>query len=1394
MNPTRPFRTAFAALLLLSGFTSARAAGQLRIRDDILPTVLVNRNYSYQLQGQGGTGGPYTFACPAPCGLPPNYSLSSGGLISYTYSGTNPTLAGHYSATVTLADGQNPIASQTLKLEILKAEAWSNWCPRGHYGGNATSVAASSQFATDNTAVAGSPNGATFTLDGGRSWNPVFSLGPLPVTSIAVDQCTSNPLKFWVLSGNVSITQLRNLGGPFSGTVYSDPGAVQRVDGLGATGTVTFEFKLPAAWTGGRRRIRQAYRQCTGEMLASDDKGGVIYRNGGGTWVGLNSFSGITGPFAVRDIAYGDNAKHTRGAALVHDINAGVTKLYTIDTALSSIWARCADLPAPAAGAQWLSLALTPDGQLVAGSTGGDTRVVPVSSCGLTPTSNPGPAFRDGNAAVNPAVNGFVVSPCYGSGGNKGLYAVTSAGVFHSADVTAGAANPFLRQGVGLLSETLGDLAVSSACTDGRLISASGRRGLFFGDANGFCPAQTGQDNDAADFNAFAATRAFVSPTASACGALNTPIGLHAGSRSAGLFRVNSKGHELFYAGATREKSIVDLDTAFNGTSDVLYAATNSGVYRSDDGGLHYNQFYPTDEPLLALRGAPGNSAGGAYAISSTSLYAAGAAPPWSRIFPFPVTGGQAADLYVGGPLSSNPNDDTVWIAFGTGGLMEFHTIGGTPALLTQSTGLNGLDIRVVTATQKLGVPNLVYLHAKNTASGAFQLLRGVKPAASPYNQQISFSPLTASGLPVNEEAIHIVVENRGLATAGYVWVLLPSQGLYLSTDGGSSFTHITGTRTNSSVGNGMPPNFIPIALIPSRDFDSSTGKRDLAVLVAGKGVYYSNDGGNTYCFGPTVLNQVPVSSASGAGLAPLLTENRMKAAFAAASGAAAPDAPQATQPDGGILAITTSTTSNDIQIAGTDHGVFYSDDGGANWANRSFADQAVGALLVALPGDAALIAGSTDGIWRSADWGQNWTHVYTGGTVTAFAQNATGGQIAATLAAGAVLRSIDGGLTFSPQSGPTDGNAVDYNGSTTLAAPVAPVAPAGATAAYWMAGTGSGVSYSSDAATWTLANGSNSDYLISGLSGSWQAAATLGGTPSKVLSGNSLNGLYRTLSGGDIWRKVSGTGSGLETTSQNAAALVTATSQYGNLDALVGMVGAANGGVYLSGDAGEHWTQINAGYDPNNLNITTLAKTSCTGCPVQYYSGTYGGGVYTRTVTVNPAPAITGWCVGSTGCTCGTASVTGPQEGGQAFRLCGSGFAGSAAIEFDGLAATGCSFVSSSAYTCTGTPAHFVGPATIRLRNSDTRAGSASANAYSYVAGAPRAANTLRIAKNGADAALTWTCSPACNPVAARVYRSQNAAFSLNIEQYNGGTAGSFTNTAALATSAYPSYFWSVE
>jgi hypothetical protein len=219
------------------------------------------------------------------------------------------------------------------------------------------------------------------------------------------------------------------------------------------------------------------------------------------------------------------------------------------------------------------------------------------------------------------------------------------------------------------------------------------------------------------------------------------------------------------------------------------------------------------------------------------------------------------------------------------------------------------------------------------------------------------------------------------------------------------------------------------------------------------------------------------------------------------------------------------------------------------------------------------------------------------------------------------------------------------------------------------------------------------------------------------VFAGHSSSGLYRTLNGGDSWENVSGPGSGLEGTSRNVAALLPTRTAAGGTDVLAGISGAANGGAYLSGDGGEHWMQLSVGFNPATMNLSTLVKTSCSGCPVQYYSGSYGSGTYARTIPVLPPPALTGWCFGAATCNCSAVPPLG--RGGQPFKLCGTGFQQLAAVEF-GMAGSWsgpmqCRVLTAGSITCAATPLHLPGKVAIRLRNPDTRTGYA-AQQFTYV------------------------------------------------------------------------------
>ncbi len=511
------------------------------------------------------------------------------------------------------------------------------------------------------------------------------------------------------------------------------------------------------------------------------------------------------------------------------------------------------------------------------------------------------------------------------------------------------------------------------------------------------------------------------------------------------------------------------------------------------------------------------------------------------------------------------------------------------------------------------------------------------------------------------------------------------------------------------------------------------------------------------------------------------------------------------------------------VVYIGTQSGrVYYSQDDGnsADEVTANLLGGKIQAMVTTGSTTTRLVVGTPAGVYHRTDFTGNgyWTLAATG-DFRAFTRDSA--SLYAARADGRSLRSDDGGVSWLLLAAAlTDATAVSFNNQTTPtltvsgggAAAPAPRIAAGTTASLWSASALSGSFYSVDGgANWLGAPGGN-DYRLPTGAGNYNAVQALGLNAQsggrEVLVGHGAQGVFLSRDGGDTWRNVSGPGSGLEATSKNASTFLATTTAYATTDVLVGVNGQLNGGVYLSGDGGEHWTQVNQGFDPNNLSISSLVRTSCTGCPVQYYSGTYGNGVYTRTITVNKPPfqdVAATWCAGG-GCGCAGATATLSEAGGDSFKICGGNFQNGAVVEIDGVPAGGCTQSGGTLITCSGSPAHPAGPAArVVVRNPDTRARALPANAFTYGAAAPRASNA-RAAKNGADVWLSWSCTGCTTGAPARIYRAQNPRFSLYLEPYNGGANGTLTGgcTAASgnnscynnggAVSSAQSYFWTVE
>ncbi|PYP89132.1 MAG: hypothetical protein DMF61_03970 [Blastocatellia bacterium AA13] len=103
--------------------------------------------------------------------------------------------------------------------------------------------------------------------------------------------------------------------------------------------------------------------------------------------------------------------------------------------------------------------------------------------------------------------------------------------------------------------------------------------------------------------------------------------------------------------------------------------------------------------------------------------------------------------------------------------------------------------------------------------------------------------------------------------------------------------------------------------------------------------------------------------------------------------------------------------------------------------------------------------------------------------------------------------------------------------------------------------------------------------------------------------------------------------------------------------------------------------------------------------------SGTLTGG-FTYSAPANPAPTVTS-----------ASPSSGPDTGGTAVTISGTGFLAGATVKFGGTAATNVNVVNGTSITAT-TPAHIAGAADVVVTNTDGQSGGRSA-AFTYVGGA---------------------------------------------------------------------------
>jgi len=283
--------------------------------------------------------------------------------------------------------------------------------------------------------------------------------------------------------------------------------------------------------------------------------------------------------------------------------------------------------------------------------------------------------------------------------------------------------------------------------------------------------------------------------------------------------------------------------------------------------------------------------------------------------------------------------------------------------------------------------------------------------------------------------------------------------------------------------------------------------------------------------------------------------------------------------------------------VGTTQGGVHLSEDGGATWAlsNEGLTNRAVHSLAADPSAPGTFLAGTRKGAFRSTDGGRSWTHVLKGGCdpEVQHLRYAPSDPKRVYAHSGRdfcqVARSDDGGLTWRDLKAPRDA-------STMLGHFAFHVDPANADRAY----------YSDDRHLYLSADGGATWTTGTGIPPTSRIQAIVAGSRAEELFAATNKGIYRSTDGGTSWA-VAGPG----TEKWNVRRIL--------LDPASGTLyaGAWKEGVFRSTDGGKTWARF--GGEPPHPDVVALALES----PKSLLVGLEGNGVWRldlAAATVAPA------------------------------------------------------------------------------------------------------------------------------------------------------------------------------
>jgi uncharacterized repeat protein (TIGR03803 family) len=294
------------------------------ISPSTFPPWTVNRpGYNQTISTNGGAGAK-TFSTSG--GLPPGLTLSSGGVVSGT-----PTVAGHFTFTVTVMDANGGSASQTFPITINTAVSVStatlpNWTVN-RPGYNQT-ISAAGGTGTLTLSVSGNvPTGLTLSSGGVLSGTPKVA-GVYTFTVTATDTLGASASQTYTVTINASVAIATTM---LPDWTVNQPGYNQTIATSGGTGSITESLSgtLPPGLTLSSNSVLSGTPTATGSFTFTITAMDSLGSSGSRTFtVHINppvSLGPSTLPPGVINVPYQQTITASGGTAPVALAVSGVT-------------------------------------------------------------------------------------------------------------------------------------------------------------------------------------------------------------------------------------------------------------------------------------------------------------------------------------------------------------------------------------------------------------------------------------------------------------------------------------------------------------------------------------------------------------------------------------------------------------------------------------------------------------------------------------------------------------------------------------------------------------------------------------------------------------------------------------------------------------------------------------------------------------------------------------------------------------------------------------------------------------------------------------------------------------------------------------------------------------